>query len=195
MISAPADVTAYWQTARAFMRHEDVVQYRNDIGKRLPDAFPPGTLALDYGCGGGAGLALLHERGCEPTGVDLVMSNERFPVLRPDTIAALPCGSFDAVISTSCFQHFPDTYYARTVLAELHRLSKPRAFGLIQVRYYTPGDAYDPENQPAPYAKRAVRAHSWRVEAFWQALADAGFTPRTVELEPWRHYAWYRFDG
>lgn len=40
----------------------------------------------------------------------------------------------------------------------------------------------------------AVWSCSYQVAEFWRLLTQAGFTPLNVELEPWHHYAWYRFE-
>lgn len=91
MIVAP-DVLAYWRDATPYMRHEDGrASHVDSIAKRLP---PPrsalDTLAIDYGCGGGAGLEALSAAGYSPIGVDLVTTNERFPVLRPEQMSTIP---------------------------------------------------------------------------------------------------------
>jgi SAM-dependent methyltransferase len=195
VIRTPDDVTAYWRSAVPEMRHEDAPRYRATIEARLPPSFPRGTRAIDYGCGGGAGLEALHARGCDPVGVDLVMKHPRFAVARPNQLNTLPSASFGVVLSTSVLQHFPDAAYARSVLNELRRLAAPGAFGLVQVRYFNAGDGCDPSTQSSDYAARAVRSHAWTIDAFWKVLAVTGFTPLAIDLEPWRQYAWYRFTG
>lgn len=195
MIDTAPDVLGYWQQASAAARHEDAARFEHEIGVRLNGLHHDNRNALDYGCGGGAGMRELDERAWLPVGVDLVMQHDRFRVLRPEQLHELDAGSFGLVMSTSCFQHFPDAHYAHAVLAELRRLAAPRACGLVQVRYCNPGDPYDPADLPSAYDKRAMRAHAWRIDAFWKALTAAGFTPEAVDLEPWRQYAWYRFSG
>ena len=98
--------------------------------------------------------------------------------------------------SFAAFQHFPDPAYGLRVLQQMRRLARPGALGFVQVRYFEPGDNHDPQlYAQQPYAQRMVRSCAYQIGQFWGALADAGFTPINAELEPLRHYAWFRFAG
>lgn len=164
---------------------------------------------LDWGCGGGALLRALDAAQLEPTeyiAVDVSkatfdhlptdLPKTRIIKLEPHETTLLNAASVDVLCSFSAFQHFPSRQYGLEVLREMRRLAKPGALGFVQTRFYEPGDRNDPANvEGRPYSERYLFSCAYQVSEFWSALQRAGFTPSSVELEPYRGYAWYRFTA
>jgi SAM-dependent methyltransferase len=99
----------------------------------------PGALVLDIGCGAGAFLRLVSERGARAHGVDasaalIALARERLPEadLRVGDMEALPCedDTFDLVTGFNSF-FFADDIVA--ALREAGRVAKPGAPVVIQV--------------------------------------------------------------
>jgi ubiquinone/menaquinone biosynthesis C-methylase UbiE len=93
----------------------------------------PGKSVLEVGCGAGAFLLPAHQRGARVFGIDYSPSLLRLAAhaIAPARFAAasadrLPFAAplFDAIISHSVFQYFPDLAYAETVLSGMARLLK-----------------------------------------------------------------------
>jgi SAM-dependent methyltransferase len=109
----------------------------------------PGQLVLDIGCGVGAFLRLVAERGAQPFGLDasealLDIARERLPdaELRVGEMEALPYedGTFDLVCGFNSF------FFANDIVAavrEAGRVAKPGAAVVIQV--WGPHDRNDLE--------------------------------------------------
>ncbi len=166
---------------------------------------PYGKRWLEWGCGGGA-VTRVIERRAHPAvhyAIDIndaalcqvASISARVVPMHPDAVPTIASSSIDAIVSTSCFQHFPSTQYAIDVLGEMRRLAAPGARGLVQTRYYQPGDGHDPATaQCLPYAEAFIRYAAWQVPEFWGGLEQAGFTVNSVMLEPHRQYAWYSFE-
>jgi len=161
---------------------------------------------LDWGCGGGAIARVVIEHA-QPTryhAIDVsfdalattaAIDPKHVVPLLPTETGAIKSASVDYIVSTSCFQHFPSRDYAREVLREMRRVAAPSARGLIQIRYYEPGDAYDPaKTSRSAYEHVYIRACAWRPDEFAAELALAGFAAECVLLEPHRQYAWYSFE-
>lgn len=77
----------------------------------------PGARILEVGCGGGALLAFMRERGLDPTGSDLLeeavrLAREAAPgceVLEADAAALpFPDASYDRLVSHHLVEHLPD---------------------------------------------------------------------------------------
>lgn len=167
---------------------------------------PPSGAWLDWGCGGGSLLRALDQAQLEPAAyiavdaarptLDALRALCPLVKLEPHQTATLPAASIDALCSFSAFQHFPSRAYGLEVLREMRRLAKPGALGFVQTRFYEPGDRNDPANvEGRPYSERYLFSCAYQVSEFWSALQRAGFTPSSVELEPYRGYAWYRFTA
>jgi SAM-dependent methyltransferase len=99
----------------------------------------PGQLVLDIGCGAGAFLHLVADRGGRPHGLDaskalIALARRRLPdaVLRVGDMEALPYGddSFDLVTGFNSFFFANDIVGA---LREARRVTKPGAPVVIQV--------------------------------------------------------------
>ncbi|HZP75376.1 MAG TPA: class I SAM-dependent methyltransferase [Pseudolabrys sp.] len=104
---------------------------------RILDAFArlttlgAGARILDVGCGTGAFTALLHERGYQPTGLDIspksiTLARRKFPSIEftEGDAENLPFAdaSFDGVLLSGIVHHFPDP---RRLVSEVLRVLKP----------------------------------------------------------------------
>lgn len=186
-------IESFWRNTAAVLRHEtDQARHGAEIAQYLPPTIQGS--AIDYGCGGGAGLDALVAAGCSDVlGVDVTSTaggGKGYRVIHPDALPDLPDRSFDFVLCTSVLQHLYDEGHARAVLSELARLAKPGAGFLIQARYFEPGDQFDPAKLPADYERRAIRSHAWEIGAFFAALDGVGLRYDRATLERQRKYAW-----
>lgn len=117
--TAFGSVTA--ESWRAFVRHTaDVI------------GIYAGRSVFEVGCGGGAYLLDLYERGCEVAGLDWspalircaeeVMPRGRFVVAEARELDASE--QYDFVVSCAAFLYFPSLDYARDVLERMVRKSR-----------------------------------------------------------------------
>ena len=125
----------YWTEHSAYRKFEEYVEGLEGtrrwyaglprlIGRHLP---PPGARVLDAGCGHGALVHLLHERGYRVTGVDtsewiIEQARRHAPELADSfvhgDVASLPAGEpFDAIVCLEVLEHIPEPV---GVLREFH---------------------------------------------------------------------------
>jgi SAM-dependent methyltransferase len=107
-------------------------------GHRLGAA--AGTPVFEVGCGAGAFLWPLHERGCRVSGIDrsavlidyarAAMPEGRFDVA--DAAAVDPTEPFDIVAACGVFMYFDTLHYAQTVLEAMARKAT-RALAILDV--------------------------------------------------------------
>ena len=165
-----------------------------------------GTHILEWGVGGGANPTALGKNFETYVGVDiapksLTAAANACPRIEPFLLASYPDTfdlgrKFDTVISTACFQHFPNKEYGIEVVWALVRHMTDDGHGLIQTRYYEPGDVcdpIDPRRLEQPYSERFIRSNAYQVAEFWKILEVAGLTVQDVTLERAPQYGWYRF--
>lgn len=203
-LAVSPEVLAYWESAPGDIRHLDVERHAQEIYAHLRtmpgfDRTVPGAW-LDWGCGAGSGVVAAMRLGHTDlyTGVDLFPIDGSFGipvhVFGAGCTSSIPRRSHATVTSFSCFQHMESREYARAVLREMRRIAASGSRGCIQVRYK---NAPEPEPEPRSprYQDRAIRSLSYGLEEFWTELTQAGFTPTFVQIEPWRNYAWFCFEG
>lgn len=156
-----------------------------------PHAPPPGTRALDLGCGGGQASRLLAERGLLVTGIDysetaveLARENARAwgiaaTFLRDDalTLATQATGSFGLVVDNHVLHCIVDAPSRAAVLAQIARVLVPA--GLLASDTMSCEEGFDPERYGADPPTRVARNRTriWVSEAeLDQELRAAGFT-------------------
>ncbi|OFW07971.1 MAG: hypothetical protein A3H96_24355 [Acidobacteria bacterium RIFCSPLOWO2_02_FULL_67_36] len=140
---------------------------RFDLARRLV-APRAGQRLLDYGCGDGTFLGLVHDLFPTAAGVDIEPRQvegcrERLAPLTGlsfgtiDSLAGARDRVFDVIACMEVFEHCPDDVQA-AVLGELHRLAAPGATIIISVPI---------EIGPTLAAKQAARAF-----AAWRGLSE-----------------------
>jgi SAM-dependent methyltransferase len=147
----------------------------------------PQARILEVGCGGGAFLAFLEERGHSPTGVDVLEEAieaarkvaERSEIMLADA-ARLPFaeGSFDCLVSQHLVEHLDDLPAA---LAEWRRVLA--AGGVMAI--CTPNDLY-----PCPSLFHdPSHVHVYNPDELRERVEEAGFeveSSRTVFPHLWK---------
>jgi 2-polyprenyl-3-methyl-5-hydroxy-6-metoxy-1,4-benzoquinol methylase len=140
---------------------------RFELARRLVAA-RAGQRLLDYGCGDGTFLTLVHDLFPEAAGVDIEPGQvegcrERLSPLTGlsfgtiDSLSRSRDRSFDVIVCMEVLEHCPDDVQ-RNVLADLHRLATPDATIVISVPI---------EIGPTLAAKQAARAF-----AAWRGLSE-----------------------
>jgi SAM-dependent methyltransferase len=158
-----------------------------------------GQLVLDIGCGAGAFLRLLSERGARPFGLDasqalVELARRRVPTadIRVGEMEALPYqrDMFDVVTGFTSF------FFANDILAalrEARRVAKARAAVVIQV--WGPHERRDLEAMMAiahPYlpprpADAPPEPEYWRPGVLEDAATSAGLTPEAAFDLTWAY--------
>jgi len=160
---------AIGQRTLRFLRDGGLDQTRND------------HVFFEWGPGGGANLAALMPYARSYYGVDVSQDSlDECALIAPVLFKPVfsdgpppqigPAAWVDVFLSTACFQHFPDRGHGRAVLAELARIAKPGAIGLIQIRYGT-ADGGD------TYAQRFLSATTWSTDDFADDCRAVGLQP------------------
>lgn len=157
-----------------------------------------GLNVLEWGPGGGANAFALRYLAARYYGVDISAKNlaEAERVVREDGAADcfIPIALDDApasvaariehpvslFLSTAVFQHFPSHAYGFEVLATLRRVCADDALGFIQIRFDNGNEKYRSIQGLDEYERKHITANAYTIDAFWDAIAKAGFTPLAV---------------
>lgn len=148
----------------------------------------PGQLVLDLGCGPGDGASLLIGRGAHAIGLDysegMIATARQEPrlggrLVRGDA-GRLPfrSGTFDKLICTNSFHHYPDHFLA---LCEMRRVLKPGGLMVLvdPRRDHLFGWAAIDLIENAVFGLEEVRIFS--ITQWCQLLGEAGFSDFRVE--------------
>ncbi|MCU1586426.1 MAG: glycosyl transferase family 2 [Microbacteriaceae bacterium] len=118
-----------------YAQHEFVAGTQNNSWANLFELIPEGATVLDVGCStGNFGAALMREKSCSVTGIDLnaadiavaagVLTEARvLDITRPGAVESL--GQFDVIIFADVIEHLPD---ARETLRSLRVALNPGGF-------------------------------------------------------------------
>jgi SAM-dependent methyltransferase len=141
----------------------------NEATERLLDraGVGPDTRVLDVGCGGGAGLSVAHDLGCDAVGIDPDPTTDR--AVRGDA-TALPVrdGCIDVVLAECvlCLTSLPDS------LADAHRVLAPDG-RLALSDVVVEGDGPDiPDQVAQAFCLNGARSR----DRLRTQLSEAGFT-------------------
>jgi len=129
------------------------IDYWNEVGPTKPFAHPinierlrrwvtPTSRILDYGCGYGRALGLLHANGftnlvgVDPTPAMITAARQRFPAMSFDALddcqnVNLPDASVDAVLLITVLTCVPTNEGQRAIVSEITRVL--RAGGLLYI--------------------------------------------------------------
>jgi cyclopropane fatty-acyl-phospholipid synthase-like methyltransferase len=168
---------------------------------------------VEWGCGGGTNAVHFGRLADEFYGIDISASSleecgrqmtaaglHNFtPVLidaaDPEAVLGRMQRSFDLFISTYVFELLPTQEYGIRILRIAHELLATGGMALIQIKY-SESDART-QSRAWAYAKNLALNATYRIEEFWQAAQQCGFTPRMVTLQPQqplvndRNYAYF----
>ncbi|HEY8746508.1 MAG TPA: class I SAM-dependent methyltransferase [Tepidisphaeraceae bacterium] len=95
----------------------------------------------------------------------------------------------DFLLCTAVIQHFPSQDYGRRVLKIFNRALANEGLALIQTRYDDGSEVLRCKTND--YEKNVVTFTSYRIDAFWHDLIQAGFEPLSIILRPESCYAYY----
>jgi SAM-dependent methyltransferase len=155
---------------------------------------------VEWGCGGGMNAVHFGPLAEDFYGVDISpasldecgkqMSAQGLDNFRPvlidaaDPEAALKLGkgTCDLLISTYVFELLPTPEYGLRVLRIAHELLAPKGLALIQVKYDE--GSWKTRSQGWDYVKSLAWNATYRIEEFWHAAEQCGFTPQLITLLP-----------
>src|SRR5436190_301964 len=123
------------------------IDYWNQVGPTKPFAHPvnvaqlkrllePTSRILDYGCGYGRALGILHSSGyksligVDPAPAMIAAAQQNFPAISFEVLedfrkVSLPDGSVDAALLLSVLTCVPTNEGQRAIMAELTRVLRP----------------------------------------------------------------------
>ena len=181
--------TIEWYDANAESYTEKTLaRARMDQIKAFVDLLPNYAKVLDVGCGPGRDTALLAERGCEVTGIDLskgliTEARKRYPQLQFDigSMTALPYSkdTFDGIWANASLLHLPTLADVQQTLKEFSRVLKPSGSVHISVKAQLSDAQTEVVTDELSGAKRFFRY--FKKDALVQLLHEAGFEIITIE--------------
>ena len=196
-------ITSVWNGAEPVYRHEGVgPEWGLEIANRVRSLNGAGD-CIEWGYGGGTVHAAVCDMFKSYTAVDvadrpLALARERgCEAVHARDAAGIAPNSADFVLSTACFQHFPDYEMVTYVLTHLRRALRPGGSGLIQTRYYIPGDNVDAAvNRTGHYSTRFLRSHGMTPWDWLRTFYDHKLTVTAVVLsQTHSQYAWHAVRG
>ena len=200
-------VNSHWRGHGIFENDDErwlsLGQRHVGIFKRLASTattpFPTAPSTLEWGCGGGSNAVAFAEMASRFVAVDISKKSIE-ECLRQMELVGMKNGigvvadmhypekvakeidPVDMVLCTYVFELLPTRAYALRLLRVFHELLNPGGLAIVQIRYAT--------------AKLSTRGRSWGyklgftkmvsffLDDFWDACAQAGFEPRSIELLP-----------
>jgi len=177
------------------------------------DLKPPLLRIVEWGCGGGMNAVHFGRLAEEFYGVDIssasleecgkqmsVTGLRNFrPVLidaaQPEGATKLIQGPCQLLISTYVFELLPTPEYGLRVLRIAHELLAPGGIAMIQIKY-NEGN-WNTKSKRWAYVKNLAWNATYRIEEFWRAAEECGFTAQMVTLLPLqplvndRNYAYF----
>lgn len=207
-----ADVTAYWNRPsregrrRSHWREampDEWEQIGRSHGEMLREQWPevakmlePDAKWVEWGCGGGANVAMLSEIASEVYGVDVcdasldecdrIMDARSYRgffgvLIAPDNPESVTdcMRCLDGFLSTSTFQHFPSKQYTERIVRLIPQLVRPGGYVFVQIRRDSPKNVTP--DAALPYEQRAMYATVYDVDEFGDLLATHGVDVEKIE--------------
>ena len=168
---------------------------------------PGGDLGrvVEWGCGGGANAvnfapraeggyvgvdvsrptldACAEEMAAIGRGADF--TPVAIDVARPEAaLDSVPAGSCDLFVCFHVFELFPTTEYGLRVLRIAHAMLREGGAAFVQIRFDRGSVRTAPRRWG--YWRNVCATCTYRVEAFWEAAQELGFTPHAVYLLPYQ---------
>src|SRR5215831_14979298 len=155
---------------------------------------------VEWGCGGGVNAVHFGRFAEEFCGIDISRASleecarqmkmaglHNFkPILidaaNPEAAVSQLSGPCQLLISTYVFELLPTPEYGIRVLRIAHQLLRPGGIAMIQIKYNEAN--LSTASRAWSYAKNLPRIVTYRIEEFWRAAEQCGFTPRMVTLVP-----------
>ena len=154
---------------------------------------------VEWGCGGGMNAIHFGPLTQAYCGIDIAPAsleecrrqmtlaglNNFTPVLidasDPEAALAQVPGPSDLFISTYVFEVLPTPAYGIRVLRIAHELLAPGGMAIVQIKYR---DNWRTASRTWNYAKHLAWHATYRIEEFWVAAEQCGFTPKMLTLVP-----------
>jgi cyclopropane fatty-acyl-phospholipid synthase-like methyltransferase len=167
----------------------------------------PGGRMVEWGPGGGANASVFCKSFQHFHGVDISQANltecqrqlavrglnnfhpVHIDAAQPETCLNHIPRAVDFFMSTAVYQHFPGKDYGLRVTRLAYDMLNPSGLALIQTRYDDGSEQLKPK--VGNYHQNALAFTSYRLEEFWAACEQIGFTVFRVTLDPSCHYAYY----
>jgi hypothetical protein len=155
---------------------------------------------VEWGCGGGMNAIQFGCLADEFYGIDISTSTLEEcgrqmaatgllnfkPVLinaaHPEAALGQVQGPCDLFLSTYVFELVPTPEYGIRILRIAYELLAPGAIAVIQIKYSEA--KAKTQSRAWAYAKNLAWNATYRIEDFWQATVQSGFTPKMVTLQP-----------
>jgi SAM-dependent methyltransferase len=165
---------------------------------KLTTLTSPLKAIVEWGCGGGANAIHLAPKTEKYYGVDISAATlaecskqlegaglpNFVPVLinaaEPEKVTSLIPAASDLFLSTYVFECFPSQEHGLRVLKLAYDLLRPQGMAIIQIKYSTA----DWKTKPISwnYQRNLGSMTTYRIEKFWDAAKECGFTPKAVTL-------------
>ncbi len=201
-----ADDSRWMELGRAHLRLYD--EFSRVVGVKRPL-----KRIVEWGCGGGMNAVHFGPEAEEFCGVDIVAASldecgkqltalgicNFVPILveasNPEAAISQVPGPCDLFFSTYVFECLPSPEYGIRVLRIAHKLLIPGGMAMIQVKYND--TSWKTESRRWDYGSNLAWNATYRIEEFWSAAEECGFTSKMVTLVPHqplvsdRNYAYF----
>jgi 2-polyprenyl-3-methyl-5-hydroxy-6-metoxy-1,4-benzoquinol methylase len=155
---------------------------------------------VEWGCGGGMNAVQFGPEADEFYGVDIAQASLNecgkqmasagilnfVPVLieasDPEAALARVRGPCDLFFSAYVFECLPSPEYGVRVLRVAYELLRPSGMAIIQIKYSDMN--WRSESRKWAYGSNLAWNATYRIEEFWLAAEERGFTPKSVTLLP-----------
>ena len=183
--SKARQVTAYNQLVSVYEARHDLLQpVRHTVLDWALAGFPSGSTALEVGCGCGASLALIAQRGFQAVGIDFspdmvvaARDHSGCPVSCVDFVAYTFTEQYDLIFAQAFIHLFPKNEVF-SVLRKLQSLARRRVFFSTTINGSS-REGWEEKDGAVRYRSRYTRAE---LHDLITAIAGTEWQPDSLEL-------------